>query len=390
MAEVAALILARGGSKGVPKKNLRQIGGLSLLARAVRAARGASAVASVWVSTDDAQIAEEAERYGAHVILRPGALSSDRSSSEAGWLHGLAYMQKLGHAVETLVLLQCTSPFTAPGDIDRAVDIHRDTRAGCVLSVLPDHGFLWQRDTGGAVAAVNHDASVPRQRRQDLPPQYRESGAVYVVDAARFQALKRRFIDPVEICVLDHPPIEIDTPDDLALAAAYATRMAQSGPCPDALRRIRAVVMDFDGVHSDDLVHTDQSGRESVTTSRADGLGLGRLRARGRHALLILSKEKNAVVRARAKKLAIPVMSGIDDKEAALRDWLNAQSLEWRDVLFVGNDINDAAVMARAGLSACPSDARPEIAAQASWILPARGGHGALRAMCDRLEEAGL
>ncbi len=383
----AAIILARGGSKGVPGKNLRPVGGVSLLARSVRAARSAAGVGSVWVSTDDARIAAEVRREGARVVDRPADISGDTASSEAGWLHALATMRAQGFAPDTLVLLQCTSPFTSGADIDACLAARARRGAACALSVVADHSFLWREDETGYGRGINHVETEQRKRRQDLPPAFRENGAIYVVDAGRFEAVGRRFCGTVALCPVDHPPLEIDSLEDLEIADAIArSREGMPGaPSPARLAAIRAVVMDFDGVHTDDLVTVDQDGREMVTASRRDGLGLEALRRLGRHRLVIVSKERNPVVLARAAKLGIEVMASIEDKVSAVEAWLAGQGLGWDDAVFVGNDRNDVPAMRCAGLSAAPADAHAEALAVADWVLPHPGGRGALRALCDAL-----
>lgn len=378
------VILARGGSKGVPGKNLRPVGGLSLVARSVRAARAAASVAMVHVSTDDAAIAAEARLFGAEVIDRPEALSGDGASSESGWLHALEVIEGQGRPVERLVFLQCTSPFTTGADIDACLAAMERQDAACALSVIEDHSFLWTLDAEGRGRGTNHDESQPRKRRQDLPPSFRESGAVYCVRKADFLRTGQRFCGPVALSPVDHPPVEIDSFDDLALCAQLAVARGGSGP-DDRLDRVAAVVMDFDGVHTDNLVLTDETGREAVVTSRGDGMGLEMLRKAGHWRLMILSKERNPVVERRAAKLKIEVHQAVDDKVAALDGWLAGQGLDWAQLLYVGNDVNDAAAMTRAGLSACPADAHPAILGLADWVLPQPGGRGALRAMCDAL-----
>ncbi len=382
----ACVILARGGSKGVPGKNLRPIGGISLIGRAVRAARAAPSVAEVYVSTDDAAIAAESRLHGARIVDRPAELADDTASSEAGWLHSLGQIRADLPGLSQLVFLQCTSPFTTGADIESCLSAMRDQQADCALSVIEDHSFLWRTDTDGFGVGINHDETAPRQRRQDLPPAFRESGAIYTVDAAAFERTGTRFCGKVALCPVLHPPIEIDSVHDLALCNHIAQATASSmSLLPEHLSEIRAVVMDFDGVHTDNLVTTDQNGIESVRTSRGDGMGLSLLRQAGHWHLMILSKERNPVVLRRADKLGIEVHHAIDDKVAALGPWLAERGLDWKQLLYVGNDINDRAAMARAGLAACPSDSHPDILGIADWILPHPGGHGALRAMSDAL-----
>ncbi|MFN3260069.1 MAG: cytidylyltransferase domain-containing protein [Pikeienuella sp.] len=384
----AAIILARGGSKGVPGKNLRPVGGVSLVGRSVRAARGAEGVDAVFVSTDDEAIAAEARRFGAVAIARPAEISGDAASSESGWLHALEVIRAGGAAPEALVFLQCTSPFTTPADIDGCLAAMAASGAECALAVRPDHGFLWTIGEGGLGHGVNHDETKPRQRRQDLPPQYVETGAVYAVRTAAFEAARSRFCGRVALHVTDHPPVEIDSFADLALCERIAAAPGAREAPPERLRVIRAVVMDFDGVHTDDRVTTDQNGVESVRSSRGDGLGLSRLREAGRWRLMILSKERNPVVARRAEKLGIEALQGIDDKVVALGAWLAAAGIGWEETLFVGNDVNDLPAMRRAGLSACPADSWPAVLAEADWVLPLPGGRGALRVMAEALLDA--
>jgi N-acylneuraminate cytidylyltransferase len=284
-----------------------------------------------------------------------------------------------------LVFLQCTSPFTTGADIDRGLTLMQDQAADCALSVVPDHGFLWGLDSVGYGTGLNHDPTQQRQRRQDLPPQYRESGAFYCVDLKAFRATGQRFCGKVALCEVDHPGGEIDSLADLALCNMLAVERAEIAV--PQLRKIRAVVTDFDGVHTDNLVRTDETGTESVLCSRSDGMGLGLLRDDGRWAMMILSKDRNACVMRRAEKLRLDVRGGVDDKVAVLTQWLAAQGINWAEVLYVGNDVNDADAMQQAGVSACPSDAHPSILCLSDWILPARGGQGALRHLCDRLLE---
>lgn len=386
--QCATVILARGGSKGVAGKNLRPVAGVSLIGRAVRAGVQATSAGAVYVSTDDDAIAAEARRHGACIIERPADLSGDTASSEAGWLHALPRLRADLPDLKHLVFLQCTSPFITGADIDACLQAMHDADAACALSVVEDHSFLWGLDAQGRGTGQNHDHTTQRQRRQDLPPQYRENGAIYCVDAAKFEATGQRFCGPVALCPVNQPPLEIDSMADLELASVMAQSVDQSGIAPDALKQVRALVMDFDGVHTDNLVMTDQNGVETVRTSRGDGMGLGELARRTDIKRLIVSKERNPVVLARAAKLGIEVQGAVDDKVAALDLWLTTQGLDWTQMLYVGNDINDAPAMQKAGLAACPSDSHNDVLGLAQWILPHPGGRGALRHLCDVLVAA--
>lgn len=142
------------------------------------------------------------------------------------------------------------------------------------------------------------------------------------------------------------------------------------------------VVFDFDGVMTNNKVIVSQDGTESVVCDRSDGLGVEMLRKSG-VAMLILSKEINPVVSARAKKLKIPVIQGIDDKPSALRKYCVKSKVALKSVLYVGNDLNDLAVMKIVGLSACPADSHPRVKKIANIKLTRNGGEGAVRELVE-------
>ncbi|WP_243855052.1 acylneuraminate cytidylyltransferase family protein [Diaminobutyricimonas sp. TR449] len=215
---VVAVIPARGGSKGVPRKNLRLVGGRPLIARAVDAALASERVDTVYVSTDDVEIAEVARAAGAEVIDRPAELARDESSSEDALLHALEVLES---APVVLVFIQPTSPFIDPAAIDAAID---RVAAGedVVFSAAPTHAFLWREGADGA-EAVNHEASV-RPRRQDRDPQFQETGAFYVMRADGFRKARFRFFGRIGMAVVDEADaLEIDTVEQLRLADHLAT-----------------------------------------------------------------------------------------------------------------------------------------------------------------------
>lgn len=382
MARCVAVIPARGGSKGVPRKNLRPLGGVSLVARTIAAARAARLVDAVYVSTDDAEIAAAARAAGAEVVERPAEISGDAASSESALLHALEMIEAESEPVGVLAFLQCTSPFTSAEDIDACVAAVGRDGAACAFTAAPDHGFYWGVGEDGFAAGVNHDHAAPRRRRQDLPPQYRETGAVYAMDATAFRAAGVRFCGPATI-VPSAATLEIDTEADFVLAEAMLRAGAAGEQRVPA--GLKALVMDFDGVFTDDRVLVDQDGREAVFASRSDGLGLGRLRSATGMKLLILSKEQNRVVTARGKKLAIEVRQGIDDKLPELDRWLAANGLTREATAYIGNDVNDLDCMRAVGFAVAPADARPEALAVAAYVTAAEGGRGALRELCEAL-----
>ena len=444
---VVAVIPARAGSVGVPGKNLREVGGVPLVARAVHCALACDAIDHVVVSTDGDRIAEVAAAAGAEVIMRPAALSTGSASSESAVTHALDVLDGRGISPSVVVFMQATSPFTRADDIDAAVSrVHAD-ECDVVFAAVSTHAFLWSLDADGRACGVNHDPSF-RPMRQQGEPQYHETGAFYAMSASGFRRTGHRFFGRVGIAVTPDA-VDIDTEDDLAVAdaiaaarghgnrattarasvtraaaraadarAAVAVSVSAGAPAPSgaprggeswsdaefetiasasgldadyarqasALDAIEAVVTDFDGVHTDDSVHVDQNGIESVTVNRRDGLGVRMLREAG-IPVLILSTEKNPVVRVRAAKLGAEVLQGIGDKAAALAEWAADAGIRLDRVAYLGNDLNDLGALSAVGWPFAVADAHPKAIAASRRVLTTAGGAGAVRELAEIILE---
>ena len=151
-----------------------------------------------------------------------------------------------------------------------------------------------------------------------------------------------------------------------------------------ALNEIDAFVFDFDGVLTNNIVHIDQYGNELVSCSRSDGIAFDVLRKLGKPSY-ILSTEKNPVVTARANKLGIKALQGVENKTLALLRLVNEHKYHIGRVLYVGNDINDYAVMKKCGYSACPADSHGVIKEIATVVLESKGGSGVARELLEKI-----
>ena len=383
MSEVVAIIPARGGSKGVARKNLQRVGGVPLVARAVDAARRCPAIDRVVVTTDDADIAAVAAEWGAEIVERPADLAGDEARSEAALLHALDTLAERGVDVGVVTFLQATSPFIDVQALTAAVQVVRSRRRDSVFSAVETYGFLWEKGIGDAAEPVNHEIDV-RPRRQDREPHYLETGGFYVVRAAGFRAAQHRFFGSVGIAEVDpRTAIEIDSVHELELARRLAA-VIDNDARGDRAIPVDAVVTDFDGVHTDDTVRVDQNGLESVTVSRSDGMGVSLLRAAG-IPVLILSTEANPVVAARARKLGVEVRQAAADKAAVLREWADDQRIALSRVAYLGNDVNDLACLELVGWPVAVPDAHPVVLSAARVVLDRRGGDGAVRDLAERV-----
>ena len=373
--DVLVVIPARGGSKGVPGKNLATVGGSALVVRAIRAARAASRVTAVAVSTDDPAIAAAASGAGAIAIHRPADLAGDTASSEAALLHAVDVLYgRRPDQLDVLMFVQCTSPFLTAADLDAVADAVLDDGADTAFTAAPFHGFLWR--TADAATGINHDPR-GRLRRQDSEPQWLETGAAYAMRAAGFVEHRHRFFGRT-VAVRTDPArvLEIDEPADLERARALAALLdpaARPGP-----GEVDAVVLDFDGTQTDDRAWLAADGSERVAVHRGDGMGVAAMRRAGLP-VLILSTEVNPVVAARAAKLGVECRHGVDAKGEELAAWLDDRGLAPDRVLYLGNDANDLPCFDLVGWPVAVASAHHRVRAAARAVTTVPGGHGAVR-----------
>ncbi len=226
--EYLAIIPARGGSKGIPRKNLTKVYGVPLVARAVRSALAADSITRTVVSTDDEEIAHVAREAGAEVIMRPDSLSGDEAPTEPALLHVLETLAAdEGRQPDLICFIQCTSPLTMPDDLDQGIEALQAQKADCLITVAPTCDFLWRRKGDGSAQAIAHDSSAIRKGRQVLEPQYRETGAFYVLRTEGFIVARNRFFG--RMALFEMPPersVDIDEPLDLDLAEFLIARNA--------------------------------------------------------------------------------------------------------------------------------------------------------------------
>lgn len=149
-----------------------------------------------------------------------------------------------------------------------------------------------------------------------------------------------------------------------------------------SINEIDALIFDFDGVLTNNLVHLNQDGKEWVSCSRGDGLAFDVLRKLNKPSYII-STEKNAVVSARAKKLKIPALQGVGNKVKEIEELATKDGLDLARVLYVGNDLNDYRAMLLCGYTACPSDSHKKIKEIATFVLKTGGGKGVVRELLE-------
>lgn len=370
------IIPARGNSKCLPRKNLREVHGIPLVVRAIRAAQQGGCD-RVIVSTEDDEIAAVALEAGAEVHARPHELASDTASSESVLVDAC---QACDVSEGVLVFAQCTSPLTRPQDVRDCADVVKANPLAVAVTAVPFHAPVW-RENGprSAPTGLTHDETKPRQRRQDMPTTWRETGAVYAMGVRRFLQARHRFCGPViPVFQQGWQGVDIDDEDDLAVANALALRH----DVPPDFSRFKALVLDFDGVLTDDTVLCDSVGGEAVRCCKADSVGIARLLAQD-IPVHVLTNEMDECVAWRCDKLRVGLTQTSEHKEWVLSGIVRGMGATLSETIFVGNDANDVEAMRLCGLACCPADAHPSAKVVADLVLRCNGGDGAVREICE-------
>jgi YrbI family 3-deoxy-D-manno-octulosonate 8-phosphate phosphatase len=398
---ILAIIPARGGSKGLPRKNIRNLAGYPLIAYSIAAGLQAEFVTRTIVSTDDEEIAAVARKYGAETpFLRPAEFGQDNTLDLPVFQHALGWLaENEGYQPDVVVQLRPTSPIRPPSLVDDAVRLLlANPTASSVRGLVPsgqNPHKMWRVDPETGIMrnlidipGIEEPYNAPRQ---SLPQTFWQTGHI---DAIRPDVImKQGSMSGSQMMALMIDPryaVDIDQLLDLQktewLIYNAGLEMVHPGhrrrPLPE---KVSLIVFDFDGVMTDNRVWVDQDGREMVAAYRSDSLGLEVLRSQSNIQVFVMSKETNSVVAARCRKMKVPMLQAVDDKAAALTQLLAEKSIDPSEVIFMGNDTIDLPCFPLAACAVAPADAQPQVLYEADIILTRKGGRGAVRELCDML-----
>jgi len=376
--KIISVIPARGGSKGIPKKNILLLQNKPLVSYSIEQSLNSKLIAETYVSTEDNEIKNISLLSGAKIIDRPKKFATDIASTELVLLHAAEF---LNHDFDYMVLLQPTSPLRYPEQIDEAIKKLIDQKGDSLLSVYENNKFLWELSG----KSINYD-SKNRPRRQEKKWELVENGSIYITKKELLLEERNRLGG--KIITYEMPKwmsFEVDDKFDFELIEYLIKNKLDKKKfyLKDIIRKIKLVIFDVDGVFTDGSVYLNKDGSELMKFSRIDGKGIELLRNAGFKTAVITS-ENSEIVQIRMNKLMIDdIFINIKKKLAVFNILKEKYSLEHQNICYLGDDIQDLEILKIVGFSCCPSNAQQIVKENSIYISPFQGGDGFVRDVCN-------
>lgn len=390
-----AFIPVRGGSKSIPLKNIKPMCGKPLVYWTVAAACGCSRIDKVYVATDSEKIRETLQALrdtGAgerldkmEIIGRSVESASDTASTESAMLE---FAQE--HPFDHIVLIQATSPLLTSEDLERGFALYGEKETDSVLSVVRQKRFNWSVAEDGSAEPINYDY-FHRPRRQEFEGYCVENGAFYITSRERLLATGNRISGNIKAVEMSEDTFfEIDEPSDWEMIQQLLERrQKEKAPAAEAKRQIRMLLTDCDGCLTDGGMYYSENGDELKKFSTLDGLGLGLMQETG-VVCGIITGENTKLVQRRAQKLKLDILKmGVKDKLAVVRELCAENGITLEEVAYIGDDINDRALLEKVGFSASVPGAVDEIRNMVDYVARRPGGSGAVRDVIEYLFREG-
>ncbi|XP_075066889.1 N-acylneuraminate cytidylyltransferase [Mixophyes fleayi] len=376
---LAALVLARGGSKGIPHKNIKRLAGKPLIAWVLRAALDGGSFDSVWVSTDSDEIEKVAKQYGALVHRRTPEVSRDTSSS----LETIQEFLQHHPEVDIVGNIQATSPCLHPSDLTKVVDMIRTEGYDSVFSVVRHHLFRWRevKATGETTLAENFNPA-RRPRRQDWSGELYENGSFYF---ATKELITRGYLQGGKMAYYEMKPehsVDIDIDLDWPIAEQRVKRFGYFAKGSPTL--VQLLVCNIDGCLTDGRVYVNQE-HELFSYSLRDLDGIRMLLDRNVQVRLISERDISPTL---VSNLRLPctIEANVSDKKEVLERWMREMGLSsWNQVAYMGCSYTDVECLKLVGTSGVPADACMAAKMTDTFVCTYGGGYGAIQEFADHL-----
>lgn len=379
--EIVAFIPARGGSKSIPLKNIKNFCGKPLIFWCLQAAVNCSKINKIYVSTDSDEIKNVVESFNFKnvlVISRLPETSTDFASTESVMLE---FAGK--HIFDDIVLIQLTSPLLETKDLDIALTKYIDSDFDSLLSVVRQKRFIWE-EKDNIVKPVNYDP-INRPRRQEWSGYFVENGAFYITSRKSFDLSKCRISGNIGIYEMNEETyFEIDEPEDWFIMEELKSKR-------EIIKNIdisdcNLLITDIDGVLTDGGMYYDDGGDKFKKFNTKDGKAIELLKKIGYKVMFLTSEDSN-IARKRGEKLKVDYcFIGVSDKDTFIkRFFLENKDFNYDKTVYFGDDINDLDVMKKCRYKACPKDAVSDIRNISNFISDKSGGEGCLRDMYEKI-----
>lgn len=372
-----AFIPARGGSKSIPLKNIKNLCGKPLIYWTISALED-SIVDKIIVATDCQEIKDIVQAFNfskVEVFDRKKENATDVASTESVMLEYLDCSRLLDSDV--FMLVQTTSPFTETHHFNEGLELLN--RYDSVLSCAIDKKFAWSEDG----YALNYDIK-DRPRRQDYKGTLIENGAFYISNVGNIKNTKNRISGDIGIYKMpEYSIIELDEPVDWIVAEEVMRNFILKNTMLD-ISNIKIVLSDVDGVLTDGGMYYGENGDELKKFSVYDGMAFRILQEKGLRVGIITTEDRE-LNRRRAQKLGLDFdFHGIEDKLQVIKDFCDKEGIDIKQVAYIGDDINCFELLSHVGVSACPNNAVQKIKNIPSILhLKRNGGEGVVREFLD-------
>lgn len=381
-----AFIPVRGGSKSIPLKNIRLIGGKPLVYWTVKAACGCKYIDKVYVATDSDKIKESVENFKrgveadlfekAEIIGRSEESASDTASTEFAMLEFAD-----NYDFNNIVLIQATSPLLQSKDLDNGFEVFLTEGTDSVISVVRQKRFHWENDEKGYAHPTNYDV-FHRPRRQEFNGYLVENGAFYISSKKALIQSQNRVSGNIKTVEMNGDTfLEIDEPSDWVIMEAL---MEKNGiTAPSGIPEIKMFLTDCDGCLTDGGMYYSEHGDELKKFNTRDGMGFALLRQEGIITGIITSENVD-LNRRRAEKLKLDILeSGCSNKLNNIIELCKNHDISLKNVCYIGDDLNDISTIQSVGYGCCPRDAINSVKEAADYIASVKGGSGVIREVAE-------
>lgn len=382
---VCFFMLARGGSKGVPRKNIKMLNGKPLIAYQCQVARDSGVFDDLWISTEDKEIATIAREYCKVLTFdRDPKTATDNARCEDA-VRDL--VTKCGKKYDFYCMAQATQPLCSVEHYQEAYKKMTSGEWDSLLTVTVSHRFRWYQPKmgSGGIFPKNYDYR-NRPNRQEWNGELCENGGFYWFTRDIIEKESRLGGRITYVEMPKASAIEIDDESDwdimtvLVKTYAHKTEMDKTP--------IQIVFLDVDGVLTNATVLYDDKGPVYKAFSHRDGHGIVTLLNKGIH-VVFLTRSEEAPIVARAKKLGVQLIAGCKDKLSAIESVCKERGVELASVAFMGDDIFDLKALKAVGLSGCPKDAEPSVLSSVQFRSNFEGGKHCARDFINYILERG-